>query len=77
MTDARDIVYRPRGRISGLRAGAHSSRGVGSFGTFRDQVPFLVHPDARRIDVRGTLRDPFENTLVRSAVRSTSMRWSI
>ncbi|MGY4310285.1 uncharacterized protein (DUF58 family) [Bradyrhizobium sp. USDA 4369] len=65
MTDARDIVYRPRGRISGLRAGAHPSHGVGAFGTFRDQVPFMAHPDARRIDVRGTLRDPFEHTLVR------------
>ncbi len=65
MTEARDIHYRPRGRISGLRAGAHSSLGIGAFGTFRDQVPFMAHPDARRIDVRGTLRDPFENTLVR------------
>ncbi|UFZ02681.1 MxaS protein [Bradyrhizobium ontarionense] len=65
MTESRDIVYRPRGRISGLRAGAHASRGIGTFGTFRDQVPFMAHPDARRIDVRGTLRDPFEATLVR------------
>jgi uncharacterized protein (DUF58 family) len=65
MTEARDIYYRPRGRVSGLRAGAHPSRGVGAFGTFRDQVPFMMHPDARRTDVRGTLRDPFENTLVR------------
>lgn len=65
MTEARDMVYRPRGRLSGLRAGAHPSRGVGAFGTFKDQVAFMAHPDARRIDVRGTLRDPFENTLVR------------
>lgn len=65
MIEERDIHYRPRGRISGPRAGAYPSQGVGTFGTFRDQVPFMAYPDARRIDVRGTLRDPFENTLVR------------
>ncbi|AUC95610.1 MxaS protein [Bradyrhizobium sp. SK17] len=65
MTDGPDIHYRPRGRISGLRAGAHPSRQVGSLGNFRDQIPFMAHPDARRIDVRATIRDPFENTIVR------------
>ena len=60
-----DITYRPRGRIGGLRVGAHPSRALGSLGTFRDQVPFMTYPDARRIDVRATLRDPFQNTIVR------------
>ncbi|GLI95622.1 hypothetical protein LMG27198_46140 [Methylocystis echinoides] len=31
----------------------------------RDQAPFLRHPDARRIDLRATLRDPFGETHVR------------
>lgn len=65
MTDAPDIYYRPRGRISGLRAGAHPSREVGALGNFRDQLPFMAYPDARRIDVRATIGDPFENTIVR------------
>jgi uncharacterized protein (DUF58 family) len=65
MIETRDIHYRPRGRVSGSRAGAHPSQGVGAFGTFRDQVPFMTYPDARRIDIRSTLRDPFESTFVR------------
>lgn len=60
-----DIVYRPRGRLPGTRIGAHRGRDAGGLGTFRDQVPFLRMPDARRIDVRATLRDPFEGTIVR------------
>jgi uncharacterized protein (DUF58 family) len=60
-----DIVYRPRGRLPGTRIGAHRGRDAGGLGTFRDQVPFLRMPDARRIDVRATLRDPFEGTFVR------------
>ena len=52
-----DIVYRPRGRVPGTAVGAHRGRDAGGLGTFRDQVPFLRMPDARRIDVRATLRD--------------------
>ncbi len=59
------IAYRPRGRIAGSRIGAHPSRATGTLGSFRDQVPFMAVPDARRIDVRATLRDPFGNTFVR------------
>lgn len=60
-----DILYRPRGRFRSNHAGAHSSSEVGGFGVFRDQAPFLRHPDARRIDLRATLRDPFGETHVR------------
>ncbi|GJD74074.1 DUF58 domain-containing protein [Methylobacterium goesingense] len=63
--DQPDIVYRPRGRLPGTRPGAHRGREAGGLGTFRDQVPFLRMPDARRMDVRATLRDPFEGTYVR------------
>lgn len=60
-----DILYRPRGRFRSNLVGAHASSEVGGFGVFRDQAPFLRHPDARRIDVRATLRDPFGATYVR------------
>jgi uncharacterized protein (DUF58 family) len=60
-----DIHYRPRGAVSGWRIGAHHSRRVGALGTFRDLVPFMNHPDARRIDVRATALDVFEMTMVR------------
>lgn len=65
MTAPADIAYRPRGRFRSNQIGSHSSSEVGGFGVFRDQIPFLHHPDARRIDVRATLRDPFGETFVR------------
>jgi len=60
-----EILYRPRGAFPSNRGGAHSSSEVGGFGVFRDHTPFLRHPDARRIDVRASLRDPFEGAFVR------------
>ncbi|MDP4021373.1 DUF58 domain-containing protein [Methylobacterium sp. NEAU 140] len=60
-----EIVYLPRWRPRGSRPGAHRGRDPGGLGTFRDQVPFLALPDARRIDLRATLRDPFEGVHVR------------
>lgn len=60
-----DILYRPRGRFAANHVGAHTSSEVGGFGVFRDQAPFMRYPDARRIDVRATLRDPFGATYVR------------
>ncbi|MFD1301478.1 DUF58 domain-containing protein [Methylobacterium marchantiae] len=73
-----DIVYRPRGRVPGTVAGAHRGRDAGGLGTFRDQVPFLRMPDARRIDVRATLRDPFEGTYVRRFESRTSIEvWAL
>jgi uncharacterized protein (DUF58 family) len=60
-----EISYRLRTPPSGVRVGGHRGRGGAGGGMFRDQVPFLHDPDARRIDVRATLRDPFEGTFVR------------
>ena len=60
-----DILYRPRGRFAANHVGAHTSSEVGGFGVFRDQAPFMRYPDARRIDLRATLRDPFGVTYVR------------
>jgi len=65
MTTPADIIYRPRGRFRSNHIGAHMSSEVGGFGVFRDQAPFLRYPDARRIDLRATLRDPFGETHVR------------
>jgi uncharacterized protein (DUF58 family) len=60
-----DILYRPRGRFAANHVGAHPSSEVGGFGVFRDQAPFMRYPDARRIDIRATLRDPYGATYVR------------
>jgi len=73
-----DIVYRPRGRRPGHAPGAHRGRETGGAATFRDQVPFLRLPDARRIDVRATLRDPFEATYVRRYETRTAIEvWAL
>jgi hypothetical protein len=65
VNDGADIIYLPRWRPGGHRVGAHRGRDAGGLGTFRDQVSFLRLPDARRIDVRASLRDPFEGVFVR------------
>ena len=65
MNDIVDILYRPRGRFAANHVGAHMSSEVGGFGIFRDQASFMRYPDARRIDLRATLRDPFGATYVR------------
>ncbi|HEV2543234.1 MAG TPA: MxaS protein [Methylobacterium sp.] len=65
VSDTADIIYWPRWRPGGHRVGAHRGRDAGGLGTFRDQVSFSRLPDARRIDLRASLRDPFEGVFVR------------
>ncbi|SFK60962.1 DUF58 domain-containing protein [Methylocapsa palsarum] len=60
-----DILYSPRGRFRSIESGAQRSSDVGGIGVFRDHAPFLRYPDARRIDLRATLRDPFGETYVK------------
>ncbi|MGU3539848.1 DUF58 domain-containing protein [Methylobacterium sp. A54F] len=73
-----EIVYLPRWRPRGSRVGAHRGRDAGGLGTYRDQVPFLTLPDARRIDIRATLRDPFEGIHVRRfETRTTVEVWAL
>jgi hypothetical protein len=62
---AAEISYRPRRRAEGVVIGAHRGRGPGGQGVFLDQVSYLHQPDPRRIDLRLTLRDPFETVYVR------------
>ncbi|HTV32948.1 MAG TPA: DUF58 domain-containing protein [Methylocella sp.] len=60
-----EIAYLPRGAFTNTAIGAHPSRMIGGDGIFRDQTPFLRCPDAKRIDLRATLNDPFGETYVR------------
>ncbi|GEP01214.1 DUF58 domain-containing protein [Methylobacterium haplocladii] len=78
MSGTGEVVYLPRWRPGGSRVGAHRGRDAGGLGTFRDQVPFLRLPDARRIDIRATLRDPFEGTYVRRFETRTAIEvWAL
>jgi uncharacterized protein (DUF58 family) len=60
-----EIFYRPRGRAESIVVGAHRGRRTGGQGSFLDHVPYLQQPDPRHIDLRLTLRDPFETIYVR------------
>ncbi|MDR2219143.1 MAG: DUF58 domain-containing protein [Methylobacillus sp.] len=55
------ISWRTRGRHPGRHASAQ--RGLGM--EFRGHAPLISYPDPRRIDLRQTLRDPFDQVWVR------------
>lgn len=60
------LPYRLKWRPRGVRPGAHPGQGEGGDGTFRTLVPLVARPDPRRIDLRASLRDPFEGVHVRT-----------
>jgi len=60
-----DLPYRLPWRSVGVRAGAHRGKLEGSGGYFHDFAPLLQRPDPRRIDLRVSVRDPFEGLHVR------------
>jgi hypothetical protein len=60
-----DLPYRIVWRSRMLRQGAHRSTQSGAGGLFRDFANLLAYRDPRRIDLRQTLRDPFEALHVR------------
>jgi uncharacterized protein (DUF58 family) len=60
-----EIHYRIAGRVSGTRPGLHRSRGGDAGFEFRDHAPLHEAPDARRLDLRMSLRDPFGQWIVR------------
>lgn len=61
----REIAYRLPWRIDSAVVGAHRGPSGGGLGVFRDVVDFWRQPDARRIDLRQTLRDPWQQVQVR------------
>jgi hypothetical protein len=68
------IHYRVSRQASGLRPGAHKSRSAGP-GLETDRLaPLQAWPDARRIDVHATLRDPFGRWFVRVPRSRTAVR---
>jgi uncharacterized protein (DUF58 family) len=56
-----------------VRAGAHRGTLAGSGGLFRDFVSLLDYPDPRRIDLRASVRDPFEAIHVRRFEQSSAI----
>lgn len=60
-----DIAFAARGRVFGLRPGCHAGLSPGLGGAHAGLAPLLADPDPRRIDLRATLRDPFDTVWVR------------
>ena len=62
---AKEFTYQVGWRSRGRQAGRHRSaqRGLGM--DFVGHAPLISYPDPRRIDLRLTLRDPFEQVFVR------------
>ncbi|MGO8848045.1 MAG: DUF58 domain-containing protein [Methylocella sp.] len=63
----KEITYHIRWSPSQHTYGTHRARQYGTDGNFRDYVPFWQQPDARRIDLRQSLRNPFGEIYVRQS----------
>jgi uncharacterized protein (DUF58 family) len=68
-----DLPYRLPWRSVGVRVGAHRGKLEGSGGFFHDFAPLLQRPDPRRIDLRVSVRDPFEGLFVRRFEQKTAV----
>ncbi len=65
MAPIRELHYRIAGAATGLFPGAHRSKsGDGGF-EFRGHAALHDAPDVRRLDLHASLRDPFQNWIVR------------
>ena len=59
------LDYGVRWRTGESRPGRHMARQTGSGGALRAYRPFWQLPDARRVDVRRSIMDPFDGLMVR------------
>ncbi len=64
-TTGASLDYALSWRVRGRQPGAHRSASSGRGGRFVDCVPFERNPDPRRIDLRQSLRDPWQRLYVR------------
>jgi len=68
------IQYKIRWKPSGIRPGAMRGLTAGIGDRIRSLVPLRDHPDARRLDLRASLRDPFERLYVRDTYLNTAIK---
>lgn len=62
---AQDLSYPLRWRTQSILYGHHRAVGSSDSGRFRGFQPFSRLPDIRRLDLRRSLRDPFQQWVVR------------
>lgn len=63
--DTATIDYSLRWRVQSVYPGSHRGSGGAASGIFRGLIPFERAPDIRRLDLRRSMRDPFEQWYVR------------
>lgn len=67
------IHYRIRWRPAGYQPGSKCGQSAGIGDQFRALVPLHDHPDPRRLDLRASLRDPFDRLWVRDFYLNTAL----
>lgn len=68
------VDYRVRWKPGGVLPGAYRGTVAGSGNELRAVVPLTDYPDPRRIDMRTTLRDPFQRLWVRDFKQATALK---
>lgn len=68
------VEYRVRWRPGGVLPGAFRGTVAGSGNELRAVVPLADYPDPRRLDLRTTLRDPFQRLWVRDFKQTTALK---
>lgn len=68
------VDYRVRWKPGGVLPGAYRGTVAGSGNEVRAVVPLSDYPDPRRIDLRTTLRDPFQRLWVRDFKQTTALK---
>lgn len=69
----RNLPYRVSWRARSVYAGAHHGRLLGAGGLFRDVATLLESPDPRRLDLRTSVHDLFEQLYVRRFEQKTAI----
>ena len=73
MAPIRELHYRIGGAVTGLFPGAHRSRSGDAGFEFRGLAALHDAPDARRLDLHASLRDPFDGWIVRRSSERRSI----
>lgn len=68
-----EFHYKIPWRAKGIHPGHHPGRYLTGGFEFRDYQSLMDAPDPRRIDIRVSLRDPFERLLVRAYTQKTAV----
>lgn len=74
MSGGGTVDYRVRWKPGGVLPGAHRGSHAGAGHELRAVVPFNDHPDPRRLDLRATLRDPYQRLWVRDFKQNAALK---